>query len=1019
MGRKIRKCFCILLAASLLFGGMPQTAAAGNQKIVQQDVYSMQVQASRANEENGVTVTTPEAFMEALRLGKSPITVGNSITVDNGEDAADKRMLPVEIPADTIIQGAEEVDVDVNFRSPLQINGDRVCFRNINLRFLSGNAMGSVPHREIFLAGHSLTLDNVGTYLKGGDGGEGSIVGSEKEQLPTVYAGGYTGTSNGENASLTVQNSNQETMFQAIYLGHGAENDKKVPYQGEAVLHMDAGATVRAGVDASLNSKAEIVIADEENTYARVSEIYGNENTTVTLSKSIMERATVVNVGNLVLQEEACLSLAAAALHHVTLKSGACLDLNEAGDVIISGDFTAVENPAEKRGILVLNQDGSVTIEGTVTGTTQFQTRSRLFPGGLTVGKSYIITDQEVSSDNNFILSQANIDSGYKLVYCNGVWSADREQMGILSISRVEILSSPHKVDLRNIVANEDGTIPDETVYFEVNWYDGNGEKIGVDVVDEYGFYYESYVIPIKTEYWESNDTAVLDKTDWGLPVFLMGSEDNPGKYYLQAGIGGQPGDYTFLFCSDDHYEKTLDTVADVKALSGTVLKEQRVVFYDQDDNEPEEHEHVYQETVTKPATCTAVGVKTYLCSCGDKYTQMIEALGHQEVIDEAIAPTETMEGKTEGSHCGVCGAILKEQQVIPATGGNKDPEEHIHRYQESVTKPATCTEKGVKTYTCSCGEQYTRDIEALGHQEVIDAAIAPTETTEGKTEGSHCSVCGTVLKEQQVIPATGGNKDPEDPKDPEEHIHRYQESVTKQATCTEKGVKTYICSCGHKYTRDIAAMGHKFTERRIPATLNKDGNVQQVCSVCSEAENVSVIYHVQEITLDKTDYVYNGKVMAPALTVQDSKGRTLAANRDYQVTYAAGRKNPGVYTVTVAFMGNYSGKADVNFTIRPKGCSLGKIAAKSKGFLATWKKQSAQTSGYELQYCTARNFKGRTAKTVNIKKNTAVKKKITKLKAKKKYFVRIRTYKTVKVNGKRKNLYSDWSKLKAVRTKK
>ena len=80
---------------------------------------------------------------------------------------------------------------------------------------------------------------------------------------------------------------------------------------------------------------------------------------------------------------------------------------------------------------------------------------------------------------------------------------------------------------------------------------------------------------------------------------------------------------------------------------------------------------------------------------------------------------------------------------------------------------------------------------------------------------------------------------------------------------------------------------------------------------------------------------------------------------------------------------------------------------------------QPAQISGYELQYCLSKSFKGKTAKTVNIKKNRTTKKKVTRLKAKKKYFVRIRTYKTVKVNGRSEKLYSDWSKVKTVRTKK
>ena len=152
---------------------------------------------------------------------------------------------------------------------------------------------------------------------------------------------------------------------------------------------------------------------------------------------------------------------------------------------------------------------------------------------------------------------------------------------------------------------------------------------------------------------------------------------------------------------------------------------------------------------------------------------------------------------------------------------------------------------------------------------------------------------------------------------------------------------------------------------------------------------------------------------------MKDSKGNSLSVGRDYEVAYATGRKNPGVYTVTVTLKGNYGGSVAKTFTIRPKGCSLGKLTAKSKGFQVAWKGQKSQTSGYQIQCCMAKNFKGKTAKFVDMKKNTTVKKKVSKLKAGKKYYVRIRTYKTVKVNGKNTKLYSDWSKIKAVRTKK
>ena len=114
-----------------------------------------------------------------------------------------------------------------------------------------------------------------------------------------------------------------------------------------------------------------------------------------------------------------------------------------------------------------------------------------------------------------------------------------------------------------------------------------------------------------------------------------------------------------------------------------------------------------------------------------------------------------------------------------------------------------------------------------------------------------------------------------------------------------------------------------------------------------------------------------------------------------------------------VTLKGNYTGSKDFEFTIKPKGTSLSKLTAGKKQFKATWKAQKTQTTGYEVQYSTNKNFKSGN-KTVNIKKNKTTSETVKKLKAKKKYYVRIRTYK--KVNG--KTYYSSWSKAKAVKTK-
>ncbi len=1091
MKGKMKRSLCVITAAAVLLGGIQIPALAEMQE------SGKQTETVGLSGEEGITVTTAQEFMSALSQKKSPITIGGNITFGNQAEESG-RMKPVIIPANTLIRGTE--NVELCSRCPIQMEGDGVVFQDLKLVFESSDALGSVPHREIFLGGYNLTLDNVNTYLEGAGSEPGGLLGSEKELLPTVYAGGYTGTAVGDHASLTVRNANMKnsdsgTMFKAIYMGHEGGSDNNTAYKGSAVLNLDADTVVREGIHTDCNSRAEINITGKDGTYqdlAKAKEFYGNENTTLTLSRATMENAVADTVGNIVLSDEARLSPETGSLNNVTLQNGACLDFNALRDAAeITGDFTGVSNEGEKRGILVLNPEGTLIIHGAVTGTTQFQTSNRMFPGTLLPDKTYIIADAANATESGFVLDQSYIDRGYKLKYDVSGWTVEGAVTELQKVGRIELCSAPKSIDLRKIAEKADGSIPDENAYFEIIWYDENGNPYSdSDVIDTLWFYEADYVVRIRTDYWENDSEEVMEKTDWFQDVYLMASEENPGRYYLQAYELAEPGDFTFLFLAEP-FEGDLVTVADVKALKNVVKAESRVIFYNEDTGIPEDpdHRHTYEARVTKEPTCTEEGIKTYACSCGEEYTEQIAALGHKEVTDPAVEPTETEDGKTEGSHCSVCGEVLKEQQIIPATG---KPDEHEHKYEVTVTKEPTCTEEGIKTYACSCGEEYTEQIAALGHKEVTDPAVEPTETEDGKTEGSHCSVCKEVLKEQQIIPATGkpehehkyeatvtkeptcteegiktytcscgeeytekiaalGHKEVTDPAveptetedgktegshcsvckevlkeqqiipatgKPGEHEHKYEVTVTKEPTCTEEGIKTYTCSCGEKYIEKIAALGHKYVEKRIPATTISNGKVQRVCSVCAESSDIAVIERPGKIKWSKTDFTYDGKAKTPSVVIEDITGKKLTAGTDYRLVYSKGRKNPGVYTATLEFCGNYSGKVVKTFTIRPQKTSLKKITARSRGLRVTWKKQTTQTDGYQIQYSTNRSFKGKAAKIAEAgKKGTA--KNISRLKGKKKYYVRIRTYKTVKVNGKKRTLYSDWSKSKTIRTKK
>ena len=151
--------------------------------------------------------------------------------------------------------------------------------------------------------------------------------------------------------------------------------------------------------------------------------------------------------------------------------------------------------------------------------------------------------------------------------------------------------------------------------------------------------------------------------------------------------------------------------------------------------------------------TCTKTGL-TEGSHCGDCNKiliaqEVVPFTNHTEVIDPAVAATCTETGLTEGSHCSVCNKILVAQKTVSALN---------HSFTNYISNDdATCTEDGTKTAKCDrCDVTDTQSDEgsAKGHTSVVDAAVAPTYSSVGLTEGSHCADCGLVFKEQEVIPA-------------------------------------------------------------------------------------------------------------------------------------------------------------------------------------------------------------------------------------------------------------------------
>ena len=353
---------------------------------------------------------------------------------------------------------------------------------------------------------------------------------------------------------------------------------------------------------------------------------------------------------------------------------------------------------------------------------------------------------------------------------------------------------------------------------------------------------------------------------------------------------------------------------------------------------------------ITKAATCTAAGTKTYTCTrCKKTRTETIAATGHKAVKDAAVAATCETTGKTEGSHCSVCGTVLKAQTTTAALGHSWD--------NGKVTKAATCTATGTKTYTCTrCKKTRTETIAATGHKAVKDAAVAATCETAGKTEGSHCSVCNTVLKAQTTVAALGHSWD--------------GGKITKAATCTAAGTKTYTCTrckktrtetivaTGHKVVKDaavaatcettgktegshcsvcgtvlkaqttVAALGHDYGEWKTikAATYTEPGQAERVCRRNAShkeyrqlpiLEKAKIALSACSIQLSEQTYVYDGIEKTPTVTITYNE-KTLTEGKDYQV-YFADNVNPGTAKITVIAKtdSDYTGTATITFEIR------------------------------------------------------------------------------------------------------
>ena len=223
-----------------------------------------------------------------------------------------------------------------------------------------------------------------------------------------------------------------------------------------------------------------------------------------------------------------------------------------------------------------------------------------------------------------------------------------------------------------------------------------------------------------------------------------------------------------------------------------------------------------------KEPSCSEKGTEKRTCTkCGYVEVRDVDMLPHTPEEISAVAPTCTQAGSGTGTRCSVCGAVLSQPAPVPALGHSWDPD------TEQVTQEATCAAEGSASHSCSvCGAEETYALPVKPHTAVTDPAAAATCTAEGRTEGSHCAVCGAVLTAQKAVPAAG-------------HQWKDQQIITA-ATCASEGSAIRVCGrCGAEETYSLAKTGHSFGSWYVTkeASAQSAGKTERICSRCGVCE--------------------------------------------------------------------------------------------------------------------------------------------------------------------------------------